>query len=106
MKSFFRVFLCAAAALVISSGVARAQNPLDCSKVPDYNKLKQALTSAVKEGKAANGGLGNQEWGTVVNRDGVVCAVVFTRTQSRRGMAGKPTDLSRKSEYRKRVQHR
>jgi uncharacterized protein GlcG (DUF336 family) len=55
-----------------------AQNPQDCSKVPDYNKLKAALTSAVKEGKGANGGLGNQEWGAVVNRDGVVCAVVFT----------------------------
>jgi uncharacterized protein GlcG (DUF336 family) len=55
-----------------------AQNPQDCSKVPDYNKLKAALTSAVKEGKGANGGLENQEWGAVVNRDGVVCAVVFT----------------------------
>jgi uncharacterized protein GlcG (DUF336 family) len=55
-----------------------AQNPQDCLKVPDYNKLKAALTGAVKEGKGANGGLGNQEWGAVVNRDGVVCAVVFT----------------------------
>src|SRR5436853_7848588 len=55
-----------------------AQNPQDCSAVPDYNNLKNALTSAVKEGKGANGGLGNQEWGAVVNRDGVVCAVVFT----------------------------
>jgi uncharacterized protein GlcG (DUF336 family) len=60
------------------SSVSDAQNPKDCSKVPDYNKLKAALTSAVKEGKGANGGLGNQEWGAVVNRDGVVCAVVFT----------------------------
>ena len=55
-----------------------AQNPEDCSKVPDHNKLKEALTAAVKQGKGANGGLGNQEWGTVVNRDGIVCAVVFT----------------------------
>jgi uncharacterized protein GlcG (DUF336 family) len=53
-------------------------NPQDCSKVPDYAKLKAALTAAVKEGQDANGGLGNQEWGTVVNRDGIVCAVVFT----------------------------
>jgi len=65
-------------AYVAFSSLAFAQNPQDCSKVPDYNKLKAALTSAVKEGKGANGGLGNQEWGTVVNRDGVVCAVVFT----------------------------
>jgi uncharacterized protein GlcG (DUF336 family) len=65
-------------AFVACSFSSSAQNPQDCSKVPDYNKLKAALTSAVKEGKGANGGLGNQEWGAVVNRDGVVCAVVFT----------------------------
>ena len=27
-----------------------------------------------------NGGLGNQEWAAVVNRDGIVCAVVFSGT--------------------------
>jgi uncharacterized protein GlcG (DUF336 family) len=53
-------------------------DPHDCSKLPDYSKLKTALAEAVKQGKEANGGLGNQEWGTVVNRDGIVCAVVFT----------------------------
>jgi len=65
-------------AFVAFSFSSFAQNPQDCSKVPDYNKLKAALTSAVKEGKGGNGGLGNQEWGAVVNRDGIVCAVVFT----------------------------
>jgi uncharacterized protein GlcG (DUF336 family) len=50
----------------------------DCSKLPDYGKLKTALTDIVKQGKDANGGLGNQEWGAVVNRDGIVCAVVFS----------------------------
>jgi uncharacterized protein GlcG (DUF336 family) len=60
------------------TGFAYAQNPQDCSQVPDYGKLKTALTGAVKEGKGANGGLGNQEWGAVVNRDGIVCAIVFT----------------------------
>lgn len=72
--------------LVACSFPSFAQNPQDCSKVPDYNKLKGALASAVKEGKGANGGLGNQEWGAVVNRDGVVCAVVFTdRIEVRNG---------------------
>jgi uncharacterized protein GlcG (DUF336 family) len=70
--------LLASAALFASSCFSFSQNPQDCSKLPDYNKLKEALTSAVKEGKGANGGLGNQEWGAVVNRDGIVCAVVFT----------------------------
>jgi uncharacterized protein GlcG (DUF336 family) len=53
-------------------------DPHDCSKLPDHEKLRNALTDAVKQGQEANGGLGNQEWGTVVNRDGIVCAVVFT----------------------------
>lgn len=53
-------------------------NPQDCSKLPDHNKLKTELTKVVKQGKDANGGLGNQEWATVVNRDGMVCAVVFS----------------------------
>jgi uncharacterized protein GlcG (DUF336 family) len=57
---------------------AAAQNPQDCSKVPAHDKLKAALTNVVNRGKDANGGLGNQEWGAVVNRDGIICAIVFT----------------------------
>src|SRR5690349_3690597 len=57
--------------------VCIAQAP-DCSKLPDHNKLRDALASIVKEGQNANGGLGNQEWGVVVNRDGIVCSVVFS----------------------------
>lgn len=75
--NYSRAAIILIAHLVLST-LLLAQNPQDCSKVPDYNKLKAALTNAVKEGKGANGGLGNQEWGTVVNRDGIVCAVVFT----------------------------
>jgi hypothetical protein len=67
--------LCAASAFSQSSA---NPNPMDCSKVPDHAKLKAALTTAVNEGQEANGGMGNQEWGAVVNRDGLVCAVVFT----------------------------
>jgi len=32
----------------------------------------------VKQGAAKNGGMGNQEWAAVVNRDGEVCAIVFS----------------------------
>ena len=67
-----------AAVILACSVFTFSQNPADCSHVPDHSKLKAALSSAVKEGKGKNGGLGNQEWGTVVNRDGIVCAVVFT----------------------------
>ena len=64
--------------VLFCSAPAFAQNPHDCSKVPEYDKLKSALISAVKEGPGANGGLGNQEWAAVVNRDGIVCAVTFS----------------------------
>jgi uncharacterized protein GlcG (DUF336 family) len=82
MKVKVFVLLCCVACSLSFAALAQKStdnpNPQDCSKVPDYGKLKAALTSAVKEGQGANGGLGNQEWGTVVNRDGTVCAVVFT----------------------------
>jgi len=54
------------------------QKTADCSKVPDHGKLRTALIAAVKEGAGANSGLGNQEWAAAVNRDGIICAVVFS----------------------------
>jgi uncharacterized protein GlcG (DUF336 family) len=79
MKLLYRCTKVVIHLLWISSiaAVAYAQGP-DCSKVPDYNKLKAALTEIVKQGKDANGGLGNQEWAAVVNRDGMICAVAFS----------------------------
>jgi uncharacterized protein GlcG (DUF336 family) len=56
---------------------AISQNP-QCAAVPNHDKLKAALTSVVKQGKEANSGMGNPEWAAVVNRDGIVCAVVFS----------------------------
>jgi uncharacterized protein GlcG (DUF336 family) len=55
-----------------------AQTNADCNSLPNFNQLKDALSKVVKEGKEANSGLGNPQWGAIVNRDGVVCAVVFT----------------------------
>ena len=82
MKPKIVIRFCVTLLICANVGVAQKSsenpNPQDCSKVPDYNKLKAALTASVKQGQDANGGLGNQEWGTVVNRDGIVCAVVFT----------------------------
>src|SRR6476469_9211061 len=73
-KSLYRVAL---ATLVASSALGQAK-PSGCEKVPDYTKLKAALQAAVKEGKTANSGLGNQQWAAIVNRDGIVCSVVFS----------------------------
>ena len=79
-KQIFTTFgvLLVATAMAFAQGSTANADPHDCSKLPEYNKLKAALTEAVKQGKQTNGGLGNQEWGTVVNRDGIVCWVVFT----------------------------
>jgi uncharacterized protein GlcG (DUF336 family) len=46
-----------------------------CAGLPTWEQLKAALTSARN---ANNGGLNLDMWGTVVNRDGIVCAVAFT----------------------------
>src|ERR1700685_4664730 len=50
----------------------------DCSSLPDHTKLRSVLQAVVKEGATGNSGLGNQEWAVTVNRDGIVCAVVFS----------------------------
>ncbi len=66
-----------AVALLVGSHDARAEDggrPA-CHDLPSHAALKAALTAARN---AANGGFGLDMWATVVNRDGVVCAVAFT----------------------------
>ncbi len=46
-----------------------------CKGLPDWNTLKAALEDAVS---TENSGLDLQMWATLVNRDGVVCAVAFS----------------------------
>jgi uncharacterized protein GlcG (DUF336 family) len=48
-----------------------------CKLLPTHSQLQAALTLAQQQ---TNGGFGLNMWGTVVNRDGVVCAVAFTGT--------------------------
>ncbi|HEY0940975.1 MAG TPA: heme-binding protein [Steroidobacter sp.] len=48
-----------------------------CAALPTHAQLKAALTTARQ---ADNGGFNLDMWGTVVDRDGVVCAVAFTGT--------------------------
>lgn len=47
----------------------------NCDKLPKWQELKDALTTARKE---ANGGFNLDMWGTIVSTDGTVCAVAFT----------------------------
>ena len=46
-----------------------------CSALPTHAQLKAALVSAVAE---ESSGLDLQMWGTIVDRDGVVCAVAYS----------------------------
>lgn len=58
---------------VFITGTAWADGP--CADLPSHAALATALAAARA---AANGGFNLDMWGTVVNRDGVVCAVAFT----------------------------
>jgi uncharacterized protein GlcG (DUF336 family) len=46
-----------------------------CRDLPGHSELANALLNARS---TANGGFGLDMWGTIVNRDGAVCAVAFT----------------------------
>src|SRR5918993_2491394 len=70
--------------LLMTSGLAatvtHAQGPNNttrqgCRLLPSWEQLRAALIQARKE---SNGGLNLDMWGTIVDRDGVVCAVAFT----------------------------
>lgn len=68
---------------LVGASLALAADPHDnpypargaCSALPTYTALKDALKSAQA---LVNGGFKLNMWGTIVNRDGVVCAVAFT----------------------------
>lgn len=81
------VILISAIALAGDASIASAQDAdwdgggdggsidQQCAGLPSQTVLKNALIGARDE---SNGGFNLDMWGTVVNRDGVVCAVAFT----------------------------
>ena len=69
-----RLQQCAAAA-VLTMGASLAH--ADCTKLPNWTALKSALVAARGQ---PNGGFNLDMWGTIVDRDGTVCAVAFTGT--------------------------
>src|SRR5438045_7885684 len=67
-----------AAFLTCTIGVAKADDDNTsngCKNLPNQAALKAALVSATI---TETSGLDNQMWGTIVDRDGIVCAVAFT----------------------------
>ncbi len=77
-KAFGLLLLPTAFALTVP---CLAQAKPDCSALPNASKLRSVLQSVVKQGHMKNGGMGNQEWAVIVNRDGIGCAVVFSGTE-------------------------
>jgi uncharacterized protein GlcG (DUF336 family) len=62
--------------ICIGTGVAQsATSGSSCQGLPSHDALQAALASAREQ---ASGGFNVDMWATVVNRDGVVCAVAFT----------------------------
>lgn len=64
-----------ASALALSAVHARTAQA-DCKALPSHDQLRTKLQAVVMDG--GNAGLGNEMWGTMVDRDGIVCAVAFT----------------------------
>lgn len=75
----FVTTLVLAGCLMIGPGAARADEGNNaCKHLPSHAALRAALETARA---ASNGGFDLDMWATVVNRDGVVCAVAFTGNQ-------------------------
>lgn len=82
---FAGIAFLAAAAANAANNTGNAATPADskantadtngCASLPDYLQLKRALTAARS---AETSGLNAQQWATIVDRNGVVCAVAFT----------------------------
>ncbi len=85
MRSISRALkfaLAGGVALSLTANVAFAdskgkgpQSSAACKGLPNHYQLKRALINARN---TPNGGFNLDMWGTIVNRDGVVCAVAFT----------------------------
>lgn len=76
MNQSFSIKLAALVALGVASATAQTTE-IACADLPSQADLKTALVAAQKQ---KNGGLGFHMWATIVNRDGIVCAVAFTGT--------------------------
>ena len=70
----------AIAACALTAGALLADDGGNaCKDLPSFSDLKAALKSvAPGASNTVNGGLNNNMWASIVNRDGIVCAIVFT----------------------------
>lgn len=77
--ALFGILILASGTVVTGFAQAAVSANIDtyaaCAQLPSHNDLQAALTWARMQ---SNGGFNLDMWGTVVNRDGIVCAVAFT----------------------------
>ena len=71
-----KLILTLALPLALCCTSAFAEND-GCNNLPGYSQLKAALAHATADEAS---GLNMNMWGTIVDRDGIVCAVAFTGT--------------------------
>ena len=71
------IAIVAAIACTVGTSHAQTGTANQCSSLPNHGTLKAALDKATAEEKS---GLNNHRWATIVDRDGVVCAVAFSGT--------------------------
>jgi uncharacterized protein GlcG (DUF336 family) len=75
VSKFRPLQLAAGAAIVLCLVAMSPAGAWECDGLPSYAQLKAALIAARD---ASNGGFNLDMWGTIVDRDGQVCAVAFT----------------------------
>jgi uncharacterized protein GlcG (DUF336 family) len=79
-KNCFRTVLAIFALTFVVSTTALADDgdrSNNCGSLPDHTALRNALLTATSQ---ESSGLNNQMWATIVDRDGIVCAVAFSGT--------------------------
>lgn len=80
-SKLLKIAMVVAACLIAPQGLVAHAADADvdtgsaCKLLPSHGELRSALVSAQAQ---MNGGFDLNMWGTVVNRDGIVCAVAFT----------------------------
>ena len=79
MHTNSRLYLATFLLMVLLAGTLAAAGQRDdnngCKGLPDQNALRAALLAATA---TETSGLNNQMWATIVDRDGIVCAVAFS----------------------------
>jgi uncharacterized protein GlcG (DUF336 family) len=79
LRKFAKVVVPAACTISLAATAWAQGASSNCSSLPGYDDLKSALIKAVADEKS---GLDFQMWATLVDRNGIVCAVAFSGADS------------------------